>query len=69
MSQEFAAGFPSVRQMQNLIRDQQSVEVKLLTGDLITGRVLWQDPHCICIETPDQKKHQIWQQAIGFIKY
>ncbi|MFQ4140267.1 Hfq-related RNA-binding protein [Nodosilinea sp. PGN35] len=69
MSQEFATGFPSVRQVQNLIRDQASVEVKLITGDIIGGRVVWQDPQCICIETEDQSKHQIWKQAIGFLKY
>ncbi|PSN10163.1 RNA-binding protein hfq [filamentous cyanobacterium CCT1] len=69
MSQEFAAGLPSVRQVQNVIRDKASVEVKLITGDVISGRVLWQDPQCICIETDDQGKHQIWKQAIGFLKY
>lgn len=69
MSQEFATGLPSVRQVQNVIRDKASVEVKLITGDVIVGRVLWQDPQCICIETDDQSKHQIWKQAIGFLKY
>ncbi|MGB3138179.1 MAG: RNA-binding protein hfq [Nodosilinea sp.] len=69
MSQEFASGFPSVRQVQNLIRDKAFVEVKLITGDVITGQVLWQDPQCICLETEDQRKHQIWKQAIGFLKY
>jgi host factor-I protein len=69
MSQEFATGLPSVRQVQNLIRDNAPIEVKLITGDVITGRVLWQDPQCICIQTEDQSKHQIWKQAIGFLKY
>jgi len=69
MSQEFATGFPSVRQIQTLIRDKAAVEVKLITGDLLSGRVVWQDPQCICLETEDQSKHQIWKQAIGFLKY
>lgn len=69
MSQEFAAGFPSVRQVQTLIRDKKNVEVKLVTGDMISGRVLWQDPDCICIEVDGQGKHQVWKQAIGFLKY
>ncbi|HSM82903.1 MAG TPA: RNA-binding protein hfq [Nodosilinea sp.] len=69
MSQEFATGFPSVRQIQTLIRDKTAVEVKLITGDLLSGRVVWQDPQCICLETSDQSKHQIWKQAIGFLKY
>ncbi len=69
MSQEFATGFPSVRQIQTLIRDKATVEVKLITGDLLSGRVVWQDPQCICLETEDQSKHQIWKQAIGFLKY
>jgi host factor-I protein len=69
MSQEFATGFPSVRQIQGLIRDKQTIEVKLTTGDLIAGRVVWQDPQCICVETEDGSKHQVWKQAIGFLKY
>ncbi|TVQ06128.1 MAG: RNA-binding protein hfq [Leptolyngbya sp. DLM2.Bin27] len=69
MSQEFATGFPSVRQIQTLIRDKATVEVKLISGDLLSGRVVWQDPQCICLETTDQIKHQIWKQAIGFLKY
>ncbi|PZO38090.1 MAG: RNA-binding protein hfq [Leptolyngbya sp.] len=69
MSQEFATGFPSVRQVQTLIRDKATVEIKLITGDLLSGRVVWQDPQCICLETEDQSKHQIWKQAIGFLKY
>ena len=69
MSQEFATGFPSVRQIQNLIRGQQAVEVKLMTGDLLSGHILWQDPQCICLQTEDQSKHQIWKQAIGFLTY
>lgn len=69
MSQEFATGFPSVRQIQTLIRDKATVEVKLLSGDLLSGRVVWQDPQCICLETEDQSKYQIWKQAIGFLKY
>jgi host factor-I protein len=69
MSQEFATGFPSVRQIQILIRDRSRVEIKLLTGDLLTGQVIWQDPDCLCLQADDQTKHQIWKQAIGFLKY
>ncbi|MEY3297158.1 MAG: hypothetical protein RLZZ597_418 [Cyanobacteriota bacterium] len=69
MSQEFATGFPSVRQIQTLIREKKVIEVKLLTGDVLSGRVLWQDPHCICLEGDNQGKHQVWKQAIGFLKY
>lgn len=69
MSQEFVTGFPSVRQIQTLIRDKKTIEVKLLTGDVISGRVLWQDPDCICLEVEHHGKHQIWKHAIGFMKY
>lgn len=69
MSQEFATGFPSVRQIQTLIRDKAAVEVKLITGDLLSGRIVWQDPQCICLEAEDQSKHQVWKQAIGFLRY
>ena len=68
MGQEFNAGFPGVRQLQNLIRSKQAVDVKLVTGDIISGRVLWQDPQCLGIDSGDDKPVQIWQHAIAYIK-
>lgn len=61
-------GFPSTRQIQNLIREKKTVEVKLVTGDLISGQVRWQDPQCLAITTPEGAVVQIWFHAIAFIK-
>jgi host factor-I protein len=69
MSQEFTTGFPSVRQIQTLIREKRYVEVKVITGDDIRGKLIWQDPHCVSLETDDQQKHQIWKQSIVYLKY
>ncbi|MGL5807451.1 MAG: Hfq-related RNA-binding protein [Xenococcaceae cyanobacterium] len=40
---EFNTGLPSVRQIQTLIKDQQEFELKLITDDIIVGKVIWQD--------------------------
>lgn len=68
MAEEFNTGFPNSRQIQNLIKGKNTVEVKLTTGDQLFGQVRWQDPQCLCLETSDQSQFQIWKHAIAFIK-
>ncbi|MEH2402457.1 MAG: RNA-binding protein hfq [Nostoc sp.] len=68
MLTEFDTTLPSIRQVQNLIKQTIPVEFKLLTGDLITGRVLWQDPQCICIADENSQQTTVWKQAIAYIK-
>lgn len=62
---------PSIRRVHNLIKENQTVELKLLTGDLIQGQVKWIDEHCLCVHTSDGgSTHSIaiWQHAIAYIK-
>ncbi|MEM6256042.1 MAG: RNA-binding protein hfq [Cyanobacteria bacterium P01_D01_bin.156] len=54
MATEFDTGLPSIRQLQSAIRDQSMVEVKLLTGDVFNGLVVWQDMHAICLSVDGQ---------------
>ncbi|MEH2310392.1 MAG: RNA chaperone Hfq [Nostoc sp.] len=68
MLTEFDTTLPSIRQVQNLIKQTIPVELKLLTGDIITGRVLWQDPQCICIADENSQQTTVWKQAIAYIK-
>ncbi len=63
---EFDPGWPSVRQLQGFIQDKQPVEVKLLTGDVLTGRVFWQDTLCICLLGADEQPTVVWRQAIAY---
>ncbi len=68
MLTEFDTTLPSIRQVQNLIKQTTPVELKLLTGDILTGRVLWQDPQCICIADENSQQTTVWKQAIAYIK-
>ncbi|MCC5646923.1 RNA chaperone Hfq [Nostoc sp. CHAB 5824] len=68
MLTEFDTTLPSIKQVQNLIKQTMPVEFKLLTGDVITGRVLWQDPQCICIADENSQQTTVWKQAIAYIK-
>ena len=63
----FDTGLPSIRQVQNLIRDQQAVEVKLMTGDTLAGSVSWQDVNAICIKEDDNSTI-LMRGAIAYIK-
>lgn len=67
MATEFDTGLPSIRQVQNLIRDQSTVEVKLLTGDVFNGIVVWQDVHAICLSV-DGETILIMRAAVAYIK-
>ncbi|MDZ8224856.1 MULTISPECIES: Hfq-related RNA-binding protein [unclassified Nostoc] len=67
MLTEFDTTLPSIIQVQNLIKQTTPVELKLLTGDVLTGKVVWQDPQCICIADANSQ-HTVWKQAIAYIK-
>lgn len=68
MSSEFDTNLPSVRQVQNTIKDRHQVEIKLTTGDLLAGKLLWQDPYCICLRDDSNQQTLIWRGAIAYIK-
>ena len=68
MATELETGLPSVRQLQMLIRDKQEVEIKLLTNDVIIGRVQWQDVYCICIGDSENQSILVWRPAIAYLK-
>ncbi|MGA1621261.1 MAG: Hfq-related RNA-binding protein [Synechocystis sp.] len=64
---EFNSGLPSVRQVQNLIKNQTTVEIKLLTGDSFQGKIRWQDPYCFGLMDDSDQATIIRIQAIAYI--
>jgi host factor-I protein len=68
MSTELDTGLPSIRLIQSLIRDGREVEIKLLTDDLVVGKVLWQDPDYLCIIDHYNQQTLVFRPAIAFIK-
>jgi host factor-I protein len=59
---------PSTRKMHSFIREKQEIQVKLLTGEVVTGRLLWLDEHCLMIESGEDKM-MVWVNAIAYIKF
>lgn len=68
MKSDFDVASPSIKQVQTLIKDGKAVEVKLLSGDLLSGKLLWQDQTCMCLIDNSEQSITIWRQAIAFIK-
>jgi host factor-I protein len=68
MAVEFETGSPSVRQIQNLIKEGNEVEIKVITGDLINGKIRWQDPDCICVMDHYDQPTTVWRHSIVFMK-
>ncbi|MGF1542812.1 MAG: RNA-binding protein hfq [Pleurocapsa sp.] len=64
----FDTGLPGVRQVQNYIKDQQEVELKLITDDLIVGKIIWQDADCLCLLDHYEQPTLIWRQALVYLK-
>ncbi|MEZ2231434.1 RNA-binding protein hfq [Microcoleus sp.] len=65
---EFETGLPSVRLIQNYIKDKQQIELKLVTNDLLVGKIFWQDNNCICVLDDSEKQILVSRQAIAYIK-
>ena len=65
---EFDTGLPSTRMVQNLIKEEKDVEIKLLSEDLIVGRVVWQDQHCICLVDHYDQSTLVWRQSVAYLK-
>jgi host factor-I protein len=40
---------PSTRQIQQLIKDKNTLEIKLVTGDVLKGLLTWQDADYLCL--------------------
>jgi host factor-I protein len=68
MSSELETGLPSTRLIQAVIRDKQEVEIKLLTDDLLVGKLLWQDPNYLCLVDHYDQQTLVFRPAIAFIK-
>ncbi|MGL5083834.1 MAG: Hfq-related RNA-binding protein [Microcoleaceae cyanobacterium] len=65
---EFDTGLPSIRQVQTWTKEKRSVEIKLLTNDVLVGTVFWQDQNCICLQDSQQQVTLIYRQAIAYLK-
>lgn len=67
-SNQFDTALPSIRQVQNLIREKTNVEVKLTTGDTLTGAVSWQDINAICVRAETGENTILMRGAIAYLK-
>lgn len=68
MASEFDSALPSIRQVQALIKEAVVVELKLVSGDLLTGKISWQDPNCLCLLNENNQPTTVWRQAIAYLK-
>ncbi|WP_071828008.1 Hfq-related RNA-binding protein [Geminocystis sp. NIES-3709] len=64
----FNTGFPSVRQIQNFIKNKTSVDIALTTNETLRGVILWQDQNCLCLSNNNKEKLLISHHAIVYVK-
>ena len=65
---EFDTALPGVRQIQTYIKEKQEVELKLVTDDLVVGKITWQDDDCLCLMDHYNQQTIIWRQALVYLK-
>ncbi|MCC0178589.1 RNA-binding protein hfq [Waterburya agarophytonicola K14] len=65
---EFDTSLPGIRQVQNYIKNKQEVELKLVTDDLLVGKLIWQDANSLCLIDHYSQETIIWRQALVFLK-
>ncbi len=68
MTAELETGLPSIRQIQTIIREEREVELKLVTNDLLTGKLRWQDQYCICLIDHYDQPTIVWRTALVYMK-
>lgn len=68
MKDEFDTALPSIRQVQTLIKQASIVELKVLTGELLIGKISWQDQNCLCLLDENNQPIIIWRHAIAYLK-
>jgi host factor-I protein len=59
---------PSTRQIQQLIKDKSRLEIKLVTGDILSGELFWQDTDYFCLTQGDSSKIIVGKSAVVYIK-
>ena len=65
---ELDVNLPSTRQIQGLVKDKIEVSIKLLTGDVFVGRIVWQDPDCLFFADANDRKTLIYRHSIAYIQ-
>jgi host factor-I protein len=59
---------PAVRKLQDYIRDKRPVELKLMSGDTLTGQIIWQDPEGLMIKAEGDAEFLVWRHGIAYCK-
>ena len=65
---EFDTGLPSIKQLQRYVKEKQEVEIKLVTDDLIVGKIMWQDSQCLCILDHYDQQTLVWRKSLVYLK-
>ncbi|MGB3694586.1 MAG: RNA-binding protein hfq [Spirulinaceae cyanobacterium] len=66
--EKFDTGLPSIRNVQGFIKEQQKVEIKLITNDVMIGKLIWQDNQCLCLADESEQSTIVWRQAIAYLQ-
>jgi host factor-I protein len=68
MTTELETGLPSTRLVQTFVKEGQRVELKLLTNDVLVGKLRWQDQNCICVQDESNQQTLVWRHAIAYVQ-
>jgi host factor-I protein len=59
---------PSTRIFQRMIQEQTTVEIKIITDELLIGKMKWLDSDCLCLLDNFNVEIYIMRSAVCYIK-
>lgn len=60
---------PSVFQIKKFITNSTFVDIKLLSGEAFTGKIIWSDNAALLLQKEDAAKLMIMKNAISYISF
>jgi host factor-I protein len=59
---------PSTRRFQEFVKEKTAIEIRVLTGDGVIGRIAWQDADWLCVLDDRDRSTLVNRSAIAFIR-
>jgi len=68
MSTEMDTALPSIRIVQNFIREKKDIEFQLTTNEKLTGQIRWQDPMYLGVADASGQVTILARQVIAYLR-
>ncbi|MFP4318180.1 MAG: Hfq-related RNA-binding protein [Phormidium sp.] len=68
MAIEMDTSLPSIRFLQQYVKEHTPLELQTTTGDRLIGRIAWQDPIYFCLRDDEGHQYLVNRQLVVYVK-